>query len=78
MTPTERAYWADEVVKVTGDAFDDVERRMLKSILNADSADQAWNALLAYRGLEAARKQLYTYVDTGKLEREAANRRAAD
>ena len=78
MTPTERAYWADEVVKVTGDAFDDVERRMLKTILNADSADQAWNALLAYRGLEAARKQLNSYVDTGKLEREAANRRAAD
>ncbi len=78
MTPGERAFWADEVIKVTADAFDDVERRMLKTILNADSADQAWNALLAYRGLEAARKQLYTYVDTGKLEREAANRRAAD
>ena len=44
MTPGERAYWADEVVKVTADAFDDVERRMLKTILNADSADQAWNA----------------------------------
>ena len=78
MTPGERAFWADEVIKVTTDAFDDVERRMLKTILNADSADQAWNALLAYRGLDAARKQLNTYVDTGKLEREAANRRAAD
>lgn len=78
MTPGERAYWAEEVVKVTGDAFDDVERRMLKTILTADSADQAWNALLAYRGLDAARKQLNSYVDTGKLEREAANRRAAD
>ena len=78
MTPGERAFWADEVIKVTADAFDDVERRMLKAILNADSADQAWNALLAYRGLDAARKQLNTYVDTGKLDREAANRRAAD
>ena len=78
MTPGERAFWADEVIKVTADAFDDVERRMLKAILNADSADQAWNALLAYRGLDAARKQLNTDVDTGKLDREAANRRAAD
>lgn len=78
MTPGERAFWAEEVVKVTADAFDDVERRMMKAVLNADSADQAWNALLAYRGLDAARKQLNTYVDTGKLEREAANRRAAD
>jgi hypothetical protein len=78
VTPGERAFWADEVIKVTADAFDDVERRMLKTILNADSADQAWNALLAYRGLDAARKQLNTYVDTGKLEREAANRRGTE
>ena len=78
MTPGERAFWADEVIKVTADAFDDVERRMLKTILNADSADQAWNALLAYRGLDAAHKQLNTYVDTGKLEREAANRRGTE
>lgn len=78
MTPGERAYWAEETIKVTADAFDDVERRMLKTILDAQSSDAAWNAILAYRGLEAARKQLNSYVDTGKIEREAANRRAAD
>ena len=78
MTPGERAFWAEEVIKVTADAFDDVEMRLMKAVLQATSADQAWSALLAYRGLEAARKQLNAYVDTGKLEREAANRRAAD
>lgn len=78
MTAGERAYWAEEVIKVTADAFDDVENRLMKAVLQATSADQAWNALLAYRGLDAARKQLNTYVDTGKLEREAANRRGTE
>lgn len=78
MTPNERAYWADEVVKVTADAFEDVEKKLMRAVLQATSADQAWNALLAYRGLAEVRKQLNAYVDTGKIEREAANRRAAD
>lgn len=78
MTPTERAYWADEVVKVTGDAFEDVEMKLMRAVLTATNADQAWNGLLAYRALMEVRKQLNSYVDTGKLEREAANRRAAD
>lgn len=78
MTPTERAYWADEVVKVTADAFEDVEMKLMRAVLTATNADQAWNGLLAYRALMEVRKQLNSYVDTGKLEREAANRRAAD
>lgn len=78
MNKGEQAYWAEEALKVTADAFEDVERRMLKTILDAQSADAAWNAILAYRGLTEARKQLNSYVDTGKIEREAANRRAAD
>jgi cytochrome oxidase Cu insertion factor (SCO1/SenC/PrrC family) len=78
MTPGERAFWADEVVKVTADAFDDVEHKFMRAVLSATNADQAWNGLLAYRALMEVRKQLNTYVDTGKLEREAANRRAAD
>lgn len=78
MTPGERAYWADEVVKVTADAFEDVEMKLMRAVLSATNADQAWNGLLAYRALMEVRKQLNSYVDTGKLEREAANRRAAD
>lgn len=78
MTPGERAYWADEVVKVTADAFEDVEMKLMRAVLTATNADQAWNGLLAYRALMEVRKQLNSYVDTGKLEREAANRRAAD
>ena len=78
MTPGERAYWADEVVKVTADAFEDVEKKLMRAVLTATNADQAWNGLLAYRALMEVRKQLNSYVDTGKLEREAANRRAAD
>ena len=78
MTPTERAYWADEVVKVTADAFEDVEMKLMRAVLTATNADAAWNGLLAYRALMEVRKQLNSYVDTGKLEREAANRRAAD
>jgi hypothetical protein len=78
MTPGERAYWADEVVKVTEDAFDDVEKKLMRAVLSATNADEAWNGLLAFRALMEVRKQLNTYVDTGKLEREAANRRAAD
>lgn len=78
MTPGERAYWADEVVKVTADAFEDVEMKLMRAVLSATNADDAWNGLLAYRALMEVRKQLNTYVDTGKLEREAANRRAAD
>ena len=78
MTPGERAFWADEVVKVTADAFEDVEMKLMRAVLTATNADQAWNGLLAYRALMEVRKQLNSYVDTGKLEREAANRRAAD
>lgn len=78
MTPGERAYWADEVVKVTADAFEDVEMKLMRAVLTATNADAAWNGLLAYRALMEVRKQLNSYVDTGKLEREAANRRAAD
>lgn len=78
MTSGERAFWADEVVKVTADAFDDIEQKLMRTVLSATSADAAWNGLLAYRALMEVRKQLNSYVDTGKLEREAANRRAAD
>ena len=78
MTPGERAFWADEVIKVTADAFEDVEMKLMRAVLTATNADQAWNGLLAYRALMEVRKQLNSYVDTGKLEREAANRRAAD
>jgi len=78
MTPGERAFWADEVVKVTADAFEDVEMKLMRQVLSATNADAAWNGLLAYRALMEVRKQLNNYVDTGKLEREAATRRAAD
>jgi hypothetical protein len=78
MTPGERAFWADEVVKVTADAFEDVEHKLMRTVLSATSADAAWNGLLAYRALMEVRRQLNSYVDTGKLEREAATRRAAD
>ncbi len=78
MTPGERAFWADEVVKVTADAFEDVEMKLMRAVLSATNADAAWNGLLAYRALMEVRKQLNSYVDTGKLEREAAIRRAAD
>lgn len=78
MTSGERAFWADEVVKVTADAFDDIEQKLMRTVLSATSADAAWNGLLAYRALMEVRRQLNSYVDTGKLEREAANRRAAD
>ena len=52
--------------------------KLMRAVLTATNADQAWNGLLAYRALMEVRKQLNSYVDTGKLEREAANRRAAD
>jgi hypothetical protein len=78
MTPGERAFWADEVVKVTADAFEDVEHKLMRQVLSATNADAAWNGLLAYRALMEVRRQLNSYVDTGKLEREAATRRAAD
>lgn len=78
MTPVERAYWAEETIKVTADAFDDVEKRLIATVLSATSADQAWDAVLAHRAFKGVRAQLKSYFDTGKLEREAANRRAAD
>ena len=55
-----------------------VNERLCRDLLAADSAEKAWNALLAIRGLEAAHKQLKSFADTGTIEREAANRRAAD
>jgi hypothetical protein len=78
MSPVQRAIFAKEALEVTGEAFETVRERMLKAVLDADSEAKAWQALLALRGLEAARRQLMNFVDTGTIEREAANRRAAD
>lgn len=74
----QRAIFAKEALEVTGEAFETVRERMLKAVLDAESEPKAWQALLALRGLDAARKQLQNFVDTGSIEREAANRRAAD
>lgn len=74
----QRAIFAKEALEVTDEAFQTVRERMLKTLLDADSEPKAWQALQAIRGLEAARKQLLNFVDTGTIEREAANRRAAD
>ena len=78
MSNTQRAIFAKEALEVTGEAFETVRERMLKAVLDAESEPRAWQALLALRGLDAARKQLLSFVDTGSIEREAANRRAAD
>lgn len=74
----QRAIFAKEALEVTEEAFETVRERMLKAVLDAESEPKAWQALLALRGLDAARKQLMNFVDTGTIEREAANRRAAD
>lgn len=74
----QRAIFAKEALEVTDEAFQTVRERMLKAVLDAESEPKAWQALLALRGLDAARKQLMNFVDTGTIEREAANRRAAD
>jgi len=74
----QRAVFAKEALEVTDEAFQTVRERMLKALLDAQDAPAAWQALLTLRGLEAARKQLLNFVDTGTIEREAANRRAAD
>ena len=78
MSNIQRAIFAKEALEVTGEAFETVRERMLKAVLDADSEPKAWQTLLALRGLEAARRQLQNFVDTGSIEREAANRRAAD
>jgi len=74
----QRSVFAKEALEVTDEAFQTVRERMLKALLDAESEPKAWQALLTLRGLEAARKQLLNFVDTGTIEREAANRRAAD
>jgi len=78
MSPAQRAIFAKEALEVTGEAFEAARERMLKAVLDADSEPKAWQALLALRGLDAARRQLLSFVDTGTIEREAATRRAAD
>ena len=78
MSAIQRAIFAKEALEVTEEAFASVRERMLKTLLDAQSEDKAWQALLAIRGLDDARKQLKSFADTGSIEREAANRRAAD
>lgn len=74
----QRSVFAKEALEVTEEAFASVRERMLKALLDAQSEEKAWQALLAIRGLDDARKQLKSFADTGSIEREAANRRAAD
>jgi len=78
MSAIQRAIFAQEALEVTDEAFASVRDRMVKKLMDADSADKAWLALLALRALDDAQKQLKSFVDTGTIEREAANRRAAD
>jgi len=78
MSGIQRAIFAQEALEVTDEAFKAVNERLCRDLLAADSAEKAWNALLAILGLEAAHKQLKSFADTGTIEREAANRRAAD
>lgn len=74
----QRSVFAKEALEVTEEAFASVRERMLKALLDAQSEEKAWQALLAIRGLDDARKQLKSFADTGSIEREAAARRAAD
>lgn len=78
MSAIQRAIFAQEALEVTDQAFASVRDRMVKKLMDADNADKAWLALLALRALDDAQKQLKSFVDTGTIEREAANRRAAD
>lgn len=78
MSAIQRAIFAQEALEVTDEAFASVRDRMVKKLMDADNADKAWLALLALRALDDAQKQLKSFVDTGTIEREAANRRAAD
>jgi len=78
MSAIQRAIFAQEALEVTDEAFASVRDRMVKKLMDADNADKAWQALLALRALDDAQKQLKSFIDTGTIEREAANRRAAD
>jgi len=69
---------AEDELERTADAFRAVSETYVRAALEAENADEAWEAVLRYRALTQVLRHLKSQIDGGRIEREAANRRAAE
>ena len=67
MSAEQAAFRAKGELQLTAKAFDELRKRLLMEIMDAKSADAAWQGVLAMRALNSVTTSLQSLVDTGTL-----------
>lgn len=69
MSPEQAAFRAKAELQLTATAFNELRARYLTEIMQAQSAEDAWRAVLAMRALNSVTQSLQSLIDTGELEK---------
>ena len=68
MNPQQEALRAGAELELTKAAFNEIRTRLLAEIMDAKSAEEAWQAVLSMRACNSVTSSLQSYLDTEKLD----------
>lgn len=69
MSNEQAAFRAKAELELTSKAFDELRKRYLDEIMNAQTAEDGWRAILALRALNSVATSLHQFVVTGEIDK---------